>query len=151
MSLMVSRRPSSRNQSNDAFWMSIRFGRSRTCFRREKPLRARGATAPLVNYEASLENGLRICRRTSTAGTGQLSETGQACARGTWPPRRSPASIAQVSWVPERPGALDEGRQTAPRRARDLLLRRLRSGLWGLRRAGEDEARHQREASGGLP
>src|SRR5918999_3660050 len=58
MSPIVSRRPSSMNHWKDAFWMSIRLGRSRTCFRCEKLLRARGATTPLLNYEASLGNGL---------------------------------------------------------------------------------------------
>src|SRR5262245_32537345 len=48
MSSMVSRRPSLRNHSNEAFWMSIKLGRSRTCFRREKLLRARGATVVLL-------------------------------------------------------------------------------------------------------
>src|SRR5688500_15984299 len=48
MSAIVSRRPSFLNHSNEAFWMSIRLGRSRTCFRREKLLRARGATAVLL-------------------------------------------------------------------------------------------------------
>src|ERR1051325_3352159 len=43
MSLIVSRRPSFLNHSNEAFWMSIRLGRSSTCLRREKLLRARGA------------------------------------------------------------------------------------------------------------
>src|SRR2546421_12989932 len=43
MSSMVSRRPSLRNQSKDSRWMSIRLGRSRTCLRREKDLRAAGA------------------------------------------------------------------------------------------------------------
>src|SRR5918912_695376 len=50
MSSIVSRRPSFRNQSNEAFWMSIRFGRSRTCFRREKLFRARGAATLLVKW-----------------------------------------------------------------------------------------------------
>src|SRR5947207_1437601 len=54
MSSIVSRRPSSRNQPNDAFWMSIRFGRSRTCFRREKLLRAPGAAIVLLKFGASL-------------------------------------------------------------------------------------------------
>src|SRR5262245_52596470 len=43
MSSIVSRSPSFRNQSKDSRWMSIRLGRSRTCLRREKDLRARGA------------------------------------------------------------------------------------------------------------
>src|SRR5215216_2192303 len=100
MSSIVSRRPSSRNHWNDAFWMSIRLGRSRTCFRREKLLRARGAATPLVNYEASLENGSERWRtqaRTWTAGTGQLSERGQAYARAKGRPWRSAGSIAEAS------------------------------------------------------
>src|SRR4051812_48543037 len=48
MSLIVSRRPSSRNHWNEAFWMSIRLGRSRTCGRREKDLRARGEATLVV-------------------------------------------------------------------------------------------------------
>src|ERR671937_206408 len=48
MSSIVSWRPSFMNQSKDAFWMSIRFGRSSTCFRREKLLRARRAATLLV-------------------------------------------------------------------------------------------------------
>src|SRR5437879_12412886 len=48
MSSIVSRRPSLRNQPNEAFWMSIRWGRSRTCFRRENDLRARGAATVAV-------------------------------------------------------------------------------------------------------
>src|SRR3954453_3289970 len=49
MSSIVSRRPSSRNQWNEAFWMSIRLGRSRTCLRREKLQRALGAATLVVN------------------------------------------------------------------------------------------------------
>src|SRR5215217_3036680 len=49
MSSIVSRSPSFRNQSNEAFWMSMRLGRSRTCLRREKLLRARGAATFVVN------------------------------------------------------------------------------------------------------
>src|SRR5580765_4906573 len=48
MSAMVSRRPSFLNQSNDAFWMSIRFGSSRTSLMREKEVRARGAATLAV-------------------------------------------------------------------------------------------------------
>src|SRR5580765_3232953 len=48
MSSMVSRRPSLRNQSNDALWMSIRFGSSRTSLMREKDVRARGAATLAV-------------------------------------------------------------------------------------------------------
>src|SRR2546426_6800483 len=48
MSSIVSRRPSFRNHPNEAFWMSIKCGRSRTCFRRENDLRARGAATVAV-------------------------------------------------------------------------------------------------------
>src|SRR5919205_3400149 len=48
MSSIVSRSPSRRNQSKDSRWMSIRLGRSRTCLRREKDLRARGAVTVLA-------------------------------------------------------------------------------------------------------
>src|SRR5215216_2975178 len=54
MSSIVSRSPSSRNHLKEAFWMSIRFGSSRTCFRREKVLRARGAAIVLLKCGASL-------------------------------------------------------------------------------------------------
>src|SRR5438309_6219622 len=49
MSSIVSRRPSSRNHRNEAFWMSMRLGRSRTCLRREKLERALGAATLVVN------------------------------------------------------------------------------------------------------
>src|SRR4029450_5808607 len=65
MSSIVSRRPSSRNQSKLAFWMSIRLGRSRTCFRREKFLRARGAVTRVVKVR-----------------TASLGETACGCADG---------------------------------------------------------------------
>src|SRR5881398_746797 len=54
MSSIVSRRPSSRNHLNEAFWMSIRLGRSRTCFRREYDLRALGAATLVAKKRASL-------------------------------------------------------------------------------------------------
>src|SRR3954451_13682489 len=53
MSSIVSRRPSSRNHWNEAFWMSIRLGRSRTFSICEKDLRARGE-ATVVVKESSL-------------------------------------------------------------------------------------------------
>src|ERR1044072_7530035 len=59
MSSIVSRRPSFRNHSNDAFWISIRLGRSRTCFRREKLVRARGATVVLLKMR---QPPLTACR-----------------------------------------------------------------------------------------
>src|SRR6266540_5107408 len=69
MSRIVSSRPSSRNHWKDAFWMSIRLGRSRTCLRREKLVRARGA-ATLVVKRYSLpyserENADRRRRKTT--------------------------------------------------------------------------------------
>src|SRR5438128_8967552 len=54
MSSIVSRRPSSRNHWNEAFWMAIRLGRSRTCSILEKDLRARGEATVVVKDEASL-------------------------------------------------------------------------------------------------
>src|ERR671911_1626564 len=107
MSSIVSRRPSCMNQWKDAFWMSIRLGRSRTCFRREKLLRARGAATPLLNYEASLGNGLRMFGELQAyvdGRTGQLTEYGQACARADLSPRRSASSIAEVPRVARRRG-----------------------------------------------
>ena len=38
------------NHAKEAFWMSIRLGRSRTCFRRENVLRALGAATLLVKW-----------------------------------------------------------------------------------------------------
>src|ERR1700745_4113709 len=82
MSSMVSRRPSSRNHWNDAFWMSIRLGRSRTCLRREKLLRARGAATRVVKsgclpygYEVNVEMRTGERRR----GTAKYSERGGGC------------------------------------------------------------------------
>src|SRR5215211_4922099 len=65
MSPIVSRSPSVMNQSKEAFWMSIRLGRSRTCFRREKLFRARREATLLV------KNGdLRSTQgRTTSTGT----------------------------------------------------------------------------------
>src|SRR5690242_12608956 len=59
MSSIVSRRPSSRNHWNEAFWMSIRLGRSRTCGRWEKDLRARGE-ATLVVKKSGLPMDWRV-------------------------------------------------------------------------------------------
>src|SRR3954471_18081199 len=70
MSLIVSRRPSSRNHWNEAFWIAIRLGRSRTFSIREKDLRARGEATVVVKEEASLGDvrnqaieGVRGCGR----------------------------------------------------------------------------------------
>src|SRR3954447_12331560 len=48
MSSIVSRSPSSRNHWNEAFWMSIRLGRSRMFSIREKDLRGRGEATLVV-------------------------------------------------------------------------------------------------------
>src|SRR5919198_6121466 len=84
MSSIVSRRPSFRNQSKEAFWMSIRLGRSRTCFRREKLLRARGAATVVVKVGISLPYG-------SEGGTGQ-NVGGTAQHSGKRPPSARQAS-----------------------------------------------------------
>src|SRR4029453_16425022 len=61
MSSIVSRRPSSRNHLKEAFWMSMRFGSSRTCFRREKLLGASGAAIVLLKCVASLGIAASVC------------------------------------------------------------------------------------------
>src|SRR3954447_18429696 len=83
MSLMVSRRPPSRNHSNDAFWNVIRFGRSRKCLRREKVFRARGAAARvLVNgEEASLRKRLVRCEQADVGATSKAIEVDTPSAR----------------------------------------------------------------------
>src|SRR5215210_7751826 len=101
MSSIVSRRPSSMNHLKEAFWMSIRFGRSRTCFRREKLLRGRGATTPLLNYEASLENGVGMWtlqadgRRPEPASLSKQDKP----AQGPGSPGRSEGSVAAGSRI----------------------------------------------------
>src|SRR3954454_25333435 len=66
MSSIVSRRPSFRNHWNEAFWISIRFGSSRTCSTREKDVRARGAaTLAVKRYSPPLK------RRTNQRNLGQ--------------------------------------------------------------------------------
>src|SRR3954470_3484915 len=66
MSSIVSRRPSSRNHLNEAFWMSIRLGRSRTCGRRENDLRARGE-ATLVVKKSGLPMDGRVLAKSGRA------------------------------------------------------------------------------------
>src|ERR1700690_781017 len=85
MSSIVSRRPSRRNQSKDSRWMSIRLGRSRTCLRREKDLRARGAVTvwaneiqpPLDARENEGEAGKTACGQDETSFVGELPSIGQ--------------------------------------------------------------------------
>src|ERR1051326_3612213 len=67
MSSIVSRRPSSRNHWNEAFWMSIRLGRSRTCSMWEKDVRARGEATVVVKASSlpwdrrdQADSGVRI-------------------------------------------------------------------------------------------
>src|ERR1041385_8430927 len=120
MSSIVSRRPSSRNQWNEAFWMSIRFGRSRTCFRREKLLRARGAATRVVKsgclpygYEGEWEMRTGESRR----GTAKYSEHGRGGARasGLVAARRS----RTIDGAPAaRQTDNDEGASRRPRRLR---------------------------------
>src|SRR6187200_574798 len=70
MSSIVSRRPSFRNHWNEAFWISIRFGSSRTCSTREKDVRARGAaTLAVKRYSPPLK------RRTDQRNLGQAKTT----------------------------------------------------------------------------
>src|SRR4051812_33517106 len=79
MSSIVSRRPSFRNHWNEAFWISIRFGSSRTCSTREKDVRARGAaTLAVKRYSPPLK------RRTDQRNLGQAKTTnvGATC-KGT--------------------------------------------------------------------
>src|SRR5918992_4867792 len=96
MSRMVSFRPSDLNQSNETFWMSIRLGRSRTCFKREKLFRARGA-ATLVVKRYSLPQNWRFAKmdrrkRRDVGATLKGSERGVSSARAGLrrPPRNAP-------------------------------------------------------------
>src|SRR3954451_18735324 len=66
MSSLVSRRPSSRNHWNEALWMSIRLGRSRTWGRRENDLRARGE-ATLVVKKSGLPVDGRVLAKSGRA------------------------------------------------------------------------------------
>src|SRR4051794_4576606 len=90
MSSIVSRRPSFRNHSNEAFWMSIRLGRSRTCFRREKLVRARGATDVLLKMR---QPPFAACR----VGRARKLEAGQA-------KRAEPRILADAHAPPQPPG-----------------------------------------------
>src|ERR1043166_4042948 len=86
MSSIVSLRPSSRNHWNEAFWMSIRLGRSSTCLRREKLLRARGAATRVVKsgclpygYEGEWEMRTGESRR----GTAKYTQRSRGGARAS--------------------------------------------------------------------
>src|SRR5204863_7570963 len=92
MSSIVSWRPSSMNHLNEAFWMSIRFGRSRTSLRREKLLRARRAATLLVKKRdlplgrvkrqraGEMQNGgatLESSRKSGLSASSSLRKTAQ--------------------------------------------------------------------------
>src|SRR5213596_2327114 len=94
MSSIVSRRPSLRNQSKEAFWMSMRFGRSRTCFRREKLLRARGAATMVVKVEISLPYG---SEGGNELGTGETSAEPPSIADIALPRQGKPRGWAACS------------------------------------------------------
>src|SRR5262252_1283090 len=113
MSPIVSRRPSSRNHWNEAFWMSIRLGRSRTCWRRENDLRARGEATVLVKEEASLGD-VRV--QAITAGRGADERDVGATRQGTG---RSPfcasESLLREPVVRGKCSAASPRRQAEPR------------------------------------
>src|SRR2546430_17288832 len=98
MSSIVSRSPSSMNHRKEAFWMSIRCGRSSTCFRREKLLRARGAATLLLKWGASLYYGVRD--RGSTTGTQQNSERDGGYASCCAAHRRNESNQESGSSIP---------------------------------------------------
>src|SRR5438445_13890593 len=104
MSSIVSRRPSSRNHLNEAFWMSIRLGRSRTCFRREYDLRALGAATLVAKKRASLGKTRAVRnRRVETANVRDVGATHQGTRSS-----RLFASAAQGG-VPSGPQPLEPG------------------------------------------
>src|ERR1041384_275119 len=78
MSEIVSRKPSFLNQSNDAFWMSIRFGSSRTSLMREKDVRARGAATLAVK-----RYGLPYCSEESEISDRRKRRNVSATCKGT--------------------------------------------------------------------
>src|SRR5881275_3211345 len=91
MSSIVSLRPSSRNHWNEAFWMSMRLGRSRTCSRRENDVRARGE-ATLVVKKDSLPWG-----RTRSGEFGRESvQNGRTAAQPARVPDLTPFSQAEA-------------------------------------------------------
>src|SRR5436190_4113190 len=81
MSSIVSRRPSSMNHLKEAFWMSIRFGRSSTCLRREKLLRARGAATLVAKRFKPPYETLEMRTGEDDGGTHKHSERHPATAK----------------------------------------------------------------------
>src|SRR5215210_6368404 len=108
MSSIVSRRPSSRNHWKDAFWMSIRLGRSRTCLRREKLVRARGALTLVVKRYSlpysERENPDRRRRKTT--------------ARPVKVPEGRPPTQGKACGIPRRPNIAPAARNRKPAGAR---------------------------------
>src|SRR6058998_1672502 len=119
MSSIVSRRPSFKNHSKEAFWMSMRLGRSRTCLRREKLLRARGAATMVVKFEISLPYGSMGGKRGNVGGTAQHSGTGphptRQASRGgaTWRHQYSSRGACKLGAVLQ-PAPEHEGRSWRP-------------------------------------
>src|SRR6185437_15820769 len=105
MSSIVSRRPSSRNHWNEAFWMSIRFGRSRTWGRWEKDLRARGE-ATLVVKKSGLPMDWRVQAKVGVQTGGRAGRRRNQPGYRTWrpdrkqKPRRAPNSDRQSVALP---------------------------------------------------
>src|SRR5215471_6524560 len=101
MSSMVSRRPSLRNQSNDAFWMSIRFGSSRTSLMREKDVRARGAATLAVKRYS-----LPYCEETEIwtgENDGRQREPARVAKRGALPQAKPHGGRGQARIVARKP------------------------------------------------
>src|SRR4051794_28742991 len=107
MSSIVSRRPSSRNHWNEAFWMSIRLGRSRTWGRWEKDLRARGE-ATLVVKKSGLPMDWRVQAKVGVQTGSRAGRRRNQPGYRTWrpdrkqKPRRAPNSDRQRVAPPSR-------------------------------------------------
>src|SRR6188472_4704689 len=107
MSAIVSERPSVMNQSKEAFWISIRLGRSRTYFRREKLFRARREATLLVkNRDLRSTQG-----RTTSTETAWRAETCTVADKAAHPqanacgkPPSWPRTIACLSRKSQRRG-----------------------------------------------
>src|SRR5579864_1089913 len=97
MSSIVSRRPSSRNHWNEAFWMSMRLGRSRTCSILEKDLRARGEATVVVKEEASLGD-VRAQANSSVQAGGQTERRRNPSGYRKRPPHRKRGRLRAPVW-----------------------------------------------------
>src|SRR6476646_5511929 len=103
MSSIVSRRPSFLNQSNEDFWMSMRFGRSRTCSSRLNDLRARGETTVVVKKNSlpwdvrNSASNRRQCRRAGMRRRPKRGATNQGT--GTTPPAASRSLGGSRYWM----------------------------------------------------